>query len=160
MEELVKSRGLQIPVNGEDALPVARDDPGHVGHGHGAAGAALIRVEGYDLAVTRVAHGEPPESAGSARLSRGLSIAGPLGGWAGASFRYLFSMIIVISGRSWIKSWSVGIPSAAIRQRLGTLSSFWPRCWRSLSRRSRSIALVPASWLFQGIRTLTQGSLS
>ncbi len=157
VEELVQARRLQIPVHRQHAFAVAGDDPGHVGHGHGPAGPALVRVEGDDLAG-------PGSVIGSLRIPRvrpggaaAVLTGSPSGGRAGAYLRYRFSMIIVISGRSSLKSRKVGIPFAAIRHRRGTPSSLSPRCSRRRSRRASPAALISRSWLFQGTSTLTQG---
>src|SRR5215472_1381754 len=160
MEELVQPRRFQVPVYGQDALPVARENPRDVGQRHCPAGAPLVRVERNDLALAGLVHRASPNSRGSALLSRGRSTVGPAGGWAVASLRNLFSMIIVISDRSWPKSWRVGIPFAAIWQRLGTPASFRPRCCCRFARRSSLATRMPRSWLFHGIRTLTQGSVT
>src|SRR6185437_11211606 len=159
MEELVQSWRFQIPVNGQNPFPVAREDPGDVGERHRAAGAALVGVEGNDLALAGLAHRASPESSDAVILSRGRSMRGPAGGWAVASLRNLFSMVMAISGMSWPKSWRVGIPFAAIWQRRGTLASLFPSCWRSFSWRSSLASCIPRSWLFQGISTLTHDSL-
>src|SRR6202035_3406766 len=135
----------------QDTLSAGGEYPGHVGQRHRPASAALIRIERDDLAFAGLTHRASPGSLGSALLSRGRSMTGPAGGRAVASLRNLFSMIIVISGRRWPKSWRVGIPLAAIWQRLGTLASLWPSCWRSFSRRSSLASCIPRSWLFQGM---------
>src|SRR6266567_7472582 len=158
MEELMEPGRFQIPIDGQDALPVAREYPRDIGERHCTANASLVRIERNDLPLAGLIHRAPPASWGSALLSRGRSTTGPAGGWAVASLRNLFSMIIVISGRSWPKSWRVGIPFAAIWQRRGTPASLRPRCcWRLACRSSRA-SFVPVSWLFQGTSTLTQGS--
>src|SRR6516225_7101391 len=100
MEELVQPRGFQVPVDRKDALTAAGQYPGDIGERHCPAGAAFVRIEGDDLALAGLVHRAPPASWGSALLSRGRSTMGPAGGWAVASLRNLFSMIIVISGRS------------------------------------------------------------
>src|SRR6185312_11989978 len=100
VEELVQPGRFEIPVDGQDALAVAGEYPRDIGKRHCPAGAPLIRVERNDLALAGLVHRAPPASWGSALLSRGRSTMGPAGGWAVASLRNLFSMIIVISGRS------------------------------------------------------------
>src|SRR6266566_1513563 len=104
MEELVQPGRFQIPVHGKDTLAIAGEDPCDIGKRHCPAGASLVRVERNDLALAGLAHRASPDSRGSALLSSERSTMGPASGWAVASLRNLFSMIIVISGRSWPKS--------------------------------------------------------
>src|SRR5262245_17812016 len=56
MEEAVQARRLEIPVDGKHAAAVAGENPRHVGERHRAAGAALVGVEGDDLAAADFAH--------------------------------------------------------------------------------------------------------
>ena len=56
MEEPVQAGGLQVPVGDQHPLAVGGEDPGGVGQRHRPAGAALVRVEGDDLAVAVGAH--------------------------------------------------------------------------------------------------------
>jgi len=42
---------LEVPVNQQHVVAIARQDPGDVGYRHGAAGAALVRVKGDDLTL-------------------------------------------------------------------------------------------------------------
>ncbi len=65
VEEPVQSGGLQVPVDGQHAFAVGREDPGGVGEGHGAPGAALVRVEGDDAPVTTGTHRSSASVAGS-----------------------------------------------------------------------------------------------
>ncbi|MDH6112331.1 hypothetical protein P3T34_004546 [Kitasatospora sp. MAP12-44] len=51
VEELGEPGGLQVPVHGEHPEPVGGQDPGGVGQRHGAAGAALVGIEGDDPAL-------------------------------------------------------------------------------------------------------------
>src|SRR5690348_5264648 len=101
MVKLVQPGRSQVPVDGQYSLPVAGENPCDVGKRHCSAGAPLVRVERNDLALAGLVHRASPNSPESALLSRGRSTMGPAGGWAVASLRNLFSMIIVISGKSW-----------------------------------------------------------
>jgi hypothetical protein len=57
VEVAVQAGGFQVPVHEQHALAVGGQHPGQVGHRHGAAGAALVGVEGEDAAAAvRVAH--------------------------------------------------------------------------------------------------------
>src|ERR1700744_5059147 len=56
MKELMQTRGFQIPVNGEDPLAAARENPGDVGQRHRATSSTFVGVKGNDLAMAGVTH--------------------------------------------------------------------------------------------------------
>ncbi len=77
VEEPVESGCLQVPVDGQHPLAVGGEDPGGVGQGHGAPGAALVRVEGDDAPVTTGTHRSSASVAGS--CGSGVKLVWPMG---------------------------------------------------------------------------------
>ena len=60
LEVLLEARGFQVEVDHQHTGPAPREDVGHVGHGHRAADAALVRIERDDH---RVRSGQSSRSA-------------------------------------------------------------------------------------------------
>src|SRR5260370_42395602 len=113
MKALVQASRFKVPVTRQDPLAVAGKDPCDIGECHRPARTALVGIEGDDLALAGLTHRGSPESRSSSLLSRGRSTMGPAGGWATASLRNPFSIIIVCPGRGGPKFWRVGIPVAS-----------------------------------------------